>query len=45
MNIRETNTDWLECSECNEKFEVSNPIAEAMHHWREEDPAKPLSLC
>ena len=29
-------TTWLECSECNEMFEVSNSIAEAMHHWREE---------
>ena len=26
---------WLECAECNETFEVSNAIAEAMHHWRE----------
>ena len=33
-------TTWLECAECNEMFEVSNAIAEAMHHWREtsEDP-------
>ena len=29
-------TTWLECSECNEMFEVSDTIAEAMHHWREE---------
>ena len=29
------NTTWLECSECNERFEVSNAIAEAMHSWRE----------
>ncbi|RKU10852.1 hypothetical protein C6503_19400 [Candidatus Poribacteria bacterium] len=29
-------TTWLECSECNERFEVSNAIAEAMHRWREE---------
>ena len=27
---------WLECSECNEMFEVSNATAEAMHLWREE---------
>ena len=26
----------IECHECNEMFEVSNEIAEAMHHWREE---------
>ena len=26
----------LECSKCNETFEVSNSTAEAMHHWREE---------
>lgn len=26
----------LECSECNETFEVSNAIAEAMHLWRAE---------
>ena len=31
-----TMTTWLECHECNEMFEVSNEIAEAMHHWREE---------
>ena len=29
-------TTWLQCAECNEMFEVSNAIAEAMHHWREE---------
>ena len=29
-------TTWLQCTECNEMFEVSNEIAEAMHHWREE---------
>ena len=29
-------TTWLECTECNEMFEVSNAIAEAMHRWREE---------
>lgn len=29
-------TTWLKCSECNERFEVSNAIAEAMHHWRAE---------
>ena len=27
---------WLQCSECNEMFEISTSIAEAMHHWREE---------
>ena len=26
---------WFECSECNETFEVSNTIADAMHQWRE----------
>ena len=31
-----TMTTWLECHECNEMFEVSNAIAEAMHHWRAE---------
>ena len=31
-----TATTWLECHECNEMFEVSNEIAEAMHHWRKE---------
>lgn len=29
-------TTWLQCSECNETFEVSAPVAEAMHKWREE---------
>ena len=29
-------TTWLECTECNEMFEVSHEIAEAMHRWREE---------
>ena len=29
-------TTWLECAECNEMFEVSNAVADAMHHWREE---------
>ena len=29
-------TTWLECSECNEMFEVSNAVADAMHHWRDE---------
>ena len=29
-------TTWLECHECNEMFEVSNAVADAMHHWREE---------
>ena len=28
-------TTYLECAECNERFEVSNATAEAMHHWRE----------
>ena len=23
----------LQCAECNEMFEVSTPVAEAMHHW------------
>ena len=27
-------TTWLECSECNERFEVSNATADAMHQWR-----------
>ena len=36
-------TTWLECSECNEMFEVSNAVADAMHHWREES-GKPF-LC
>ena len=27
-------TTWLQCAECNEQFEVSTPIAEAMHQWR-----------
>lgn len=25
----------LECSECNETFEVSKTVADAMHQWRE----------
>ena len=29
-------TTWLQCAECNEMFEVSNAIAEAMHDWRAE---------
>ena len=29
-------TTWLECSACNEMFEVSNAVADAMHQWREE---------
>ena len=29
-------TTWLQCHECNEMFEVSNAVAEAMHHWRAE---------
>ena len=36
-------TTWLECSECNEMFEVSNAVADAMHRWREES-GKPF-LC
>ena len=31
-----TMTTWLECHECNEMFEVSNAVADAMHHWRAE---------
>ena len=34
----------LQCAECNEMFEVSTPVAEAMHHWREEDRRSPF-LC
>ena len=37
-------TTWLECHECNEVFEVSNAVATAMHHWREEDRRSPF-LC
>lgn len=29
-------TKWLECVECNDMFEVSAPIAEAMQRWRDE---------
>lgn len=29
-------TTWLQCSACNEPFEVSNAVAEAMHKWRED---------
>lgn len=29
-------TTWLKCGECNEMFEVSNEIADAMHRWRDE---------
>ena len=29
-------TTYLECTECDERFEVSNATAEAMHQWREE---------
>ena len=28
-------TTWIQCSKCNEKFKVSNAIADAMHQWRE----------
>ena len=35
-----TMTTWLECHECNEMFEVSNAVADAMHHWR----ANPATL-
>ena len=28
-------TVYLQCSECNEGFEVSNAVAEAMHQWHE----------
>ena len=31
-----TMTTWLKCSECNEMFEVSNAVADAMHRWRAE---------
>ena len=31
-----TRTIWIKCHECNETFEVSNSVADAMHHWREE---------
>ncbi|MYC75716.1 hypothetical protein F4X10_08140 [Candidatus Poribacteria bacterium] len=30
------NTIYLECSECSERFEVSNTIADAMRQWRAE---------
>lgn len=29
-------TTRLKCSKCNEMFEVSNAIADAMHQWRAE---------
>ena len=29
-------TTWLKCAECNEIFEVSTEIADAMHRWREQ---------
>ena len=29
-----TQTQKVECSQCNEMFEVSNAIADAMHEWR-----------
>ena len=29
-------TTWLQCTECNEMFEVSNAVADAMHRWRAE---------
>lgn len=28
-------TQWLKCAECNEMFEVSNEIADAMTRWRD----------
>ena len=37
-------TTQLECDACNEMFKVSNAVAEAMHHWREEDRRSPF-LC
>ena len=27
-------TTQLQCTKCNEMFEVSSPTAEAMHRWR-----------
>ena len=38
-----TRTIWLKCHKCNETFEVSNSVADAMHRWREES-GKPF-LC
>ena len=29
-------TTWLKCAECNEMFEVSTEITDAMHRWREQ---------
>ncbi|MCY3744518.1 MAG: hypothetical protein OXH00_26170 [Candidatus Poribacteria bacterium] len=29
-------TTWLQCAACNEMFEVSNEIADAMTRWRAE---------
>ena len=29
-------TTWLKCAECNEMFQVSTEIADAMHRWREQ---------
>ena len=29
-------TTYFECAECNERFKVSNTIAQAMRQWREE---------
>ena len=29
-------TTWLHCAECNEMFQVSTEIADAMHRWREQ---------
>lgn len=29
-------TTQLHCAACNEMFEISNEIADAMHRWRDE---------
>ena len=29
-------TTWLKCEHCNEMFEISNEIADAMTRWRDE---------
>ncbi len=37
-------TTWLKCSECDEMFEVSSSIADAMLRW-EEESGDPIICC
>lgn len=37
-------TRWLDCADCDEKFEVSASVAEAMHDWRADSGEEFLCL-